>query len=661
MFKQERRDAFTGAVGSALDFGSDWAVLSFAAWTLIAYAGMLTGAAATLLVTLWLLAVPLAGAGLAAARRRSDSPPEDSAESRPDTTPLYAGLAAASIASGLLGATLIALGRRVAWPVAWVPAAIAVALAVALGCLHRGSARDAARLAHRGLAHVIVAVTGVAFAAISLLIKNTDADDAFYVNRATATAQLNRIPVKDVLFTDERVAPISGAGLPVDTLHPLQGAVGRVAGIHAASVAYLVTPPVAAFLATWTLWRLVRAWTPRWAPASFALACVYWLWSAELHMNPGSFFLGRIWQGKVIFVAWLIPATYVLLTRWIGRQDRVTAVLLLAAAIAGIGLTASASFVAPLVFATGGLVLLCRRKWRALALLVVAAAIPFAIGFGATRHYPVVHGFAGALHGDHWFVRSIFGVGVVAAVGIAAVLLGPWLARAGAPANIATGVAVVAVVLLAPGALAVLSDASDLTDTLRRTLWVVPIPPLVGLLAAVRWRGMPAVVPALTAAGLLLAFGQPLWESERGGSYWTSRPIWKTNTARTGEARAILQRYHDPGAILAKESVMLAIAIETAQPKTVNPRTYYARLLPEPRRRLRQRLLLTRFARTGEGGPPARVRQALSDLGVGLICVDADIADSVRAMGLDAAFHPSFRVGGLLCLRRGAVTRDRSG
>jgi hypothetical protein len=504
-------------------------------------------------------------------------------------------------------------------------------------------------------------VTGVAFAAMSLLIKNTDADDAFYVNRATATAQLNRIPVKDVLFTDERVAPISGAGLPVDTLHPLQGAVGRLVGIHAASVAYLVTPPVAAFLATWTLWRLVRAWTPRWAPASFALACVYWLWSAELHMNPGSFFLGRIWQGKVIFVAWLIPATYVLLTRWIGRQDGVTAVLLLAAAIAGIGLTASASFVAPLVFATGGLVLLCRRNWRALALLLVAAAIPFAIGFAVTRHYPVVHGFAGGLHGEHWFVRSIFGVGVVAAVGIAAVFVGPWLARAGASANIATGVAVVAVVLLAPGALAVLSDASDLTDTLRRTLWVVPIPPLVGLLAAVRWRGVPAVVPALTAAGLLVAFGQPLWESERGGSYWTSRPIWKTNSARTGEARAILQRYHDPGAILAQEPVMLAIAIETAQPKAVNPRTYYARLLPEPRRRLRQRLLLTRFADTGEGGPPARVRQALSDLGVGLICVDADIADRVRAIGLDAAFHPSFRVAGQLCLRRGAVTRQRSG
>jgi hypothetical protein len=105
---------------------------------------------------------------------------------------------------------------------------------------------------------------------------------------------------------------------------------------------------------------------------------------------------------------------------------------------------------------------------------------------------------------------------------------------------------------------------------------------------------------------------------------------------------------------------MLAIAIETARPKTVNPRTYYARLLPEPRRRLRQRLLLTRFAETGEPGPPGRVMEALSDLGVGLICVDAGIADRVRGIGLDAAFHPSFHIGGLLCLRRGAVTRRRA-
>jgi hypothetical protein len=89
----------------------------------------------------------------------------------------------------------------------------------------------------------------------------------------------------------------------------------------------------------------------------------------------------------------------------------------------------------------------------------------------------------------------------------------------------------------------------------------------------------------------------------------------------------------------------------------VNPRTHYARLLPEPRARLRQRLLLTRFAETGEPGPPGRVMQSLADLRVGLICVNAGIEGSVRAIGLDAAFHPSFHVGRLLCLRRGAVTR----
>jgi hypothetical protein len=48
---------------------------------------------------------------------------------------------------------------------------------------------------------------------------------------------------------------------------------------------------------------------------------------------------------------------------------------------------------------------------------------------------------------------------------------------------------------------------------------------------------------------------------------------------------------------------MMAIAIQTAEPKAVNPRSYYAPLLPEPRRRVRQRLLLTRFAETGDPGP----------------------------------------------------------
>src|SRR4051794_33407955 len=84
-----------GRVGTAFDVGSDWAVASFAVWTLIAYAGMVTGAAATLLVTVWLVTVPLTGAALAVARRRYGPPQDHVAAPRHDAAPSYSWLAAA--------------------------------------------------------------------------------------------------------------------------------------------------------------------------------------------------------------------------------------------------------------------------------------------------------------------------------------------------------------------------------------------------------------------------------------------------------------------------------------------------------------------------------------------------------------------------------------
>jgi hypothetical protein len=326
-------------LGSALDRASDGAVLWFAVWTLIAYVGMLTGAAVTLLVWLWLATLPLVVAALWFLRPAIPS----RAEPRPRTSPKRV-LMVVSLAGGVLFAVLLALGDHVSWPLVWAPAAVSVAAAVVAGRLKTPDEEDAPTGL---LADLTAAAFAFAFAVMSLFIYNPNADDAFYVNRASATAQLDHIPIKDVLFTHEQVPPISGSGLPVDTIHALQGAVARVIGVEAPSVVYLVTPPIASFLATWALWRLLRAWAPRFALLCFGLGCVYWIWSATTDLAHGSFFVSRIWQGKVIFVAWMVPTLYVLLTHWVRRTDARAAVLLLAAALGSIGLTTSATCVAP--------------------------------------------------------------------------------------------------------------------------------------------------------------------------------------------------------------------------------------------------------------------------------------------------------------------------
>jgi len=497
----------------------------------------------------------------------------------------------------------------------------------------------------------------VGLGVLSLFVSRLSADDVFYVNRATAVAELNRIPVKDVLITNEQVAPASGVGLPVDSFSALQGAVGRLLDLHAASVAYYLAPVLFTFLATWALWRLVRSWAPRWAPACFVIAVAFLLLSAQDYLTPGSFFLERMWQGKVIFVAWLVPTLYAYFTRWLYARRWDTAVLLLAAGVAAIGLTGSASFAAPLVFATLALPLLARRDWRGLPILIAAAAVPFLVGLFATRLYPLADALGGGEKSERYYFHSLFGSGLVATIGALALVSAPWLARRGTPRALASAIATVTLVLVAPGLLAMLQDVTGLTGSLRRTLWLVPLPALVGLLASIPVPARPRLraaraLPAVLLLVLLALYGNPLWDSLTGRvSHLTSSPAWKTKQEPLVAARRILARYGGERAILADSRIMAAIAISTVAPKAVNPRYWYVSLTGESERRKALRLELTRLV---QGQKPAAtgewVRSALHELDVGLICVDENRERVLELIRNAASYEPAFRTSDRLCL-----------
>jgi MFS family permease len=656
-------------LGRALDFVSDLGVLAFAVWTLIAYVGMATQAKATLLVAVWLATVPLLGVILVALASRAHgamaSEPTHRPHPRAAGSQTTIGLSIAGVAAGLVSAILAATVAHAVWVLVWAGAVTAVAVAVIRGRWRSEESRDL-EPTPAWPAHAFAACVGLSFAVMSLFVNRPNGDDTFYVNRATGTAQLNRIPVRDIIFTDERINPISGAGLPVDSFSALEGAVGRFVGIHGASVAYYVIPPLVTFFATWALWRLLRAWAPSSVVLCFALGCVYWAFSAQSALTPGSYFLNRIWQGKVVLVAWLIPTAYVLLTRWLSRRDARTAVLLLAVGVSAIGLTGSGTFVAPLVFGTAMVALAARRDWRGFPVLLAAAAFPFLVGFIATQMYSVKL-LSDKELSNAWYFHQVFGVGVLAAVSLVGLWAGPWLARSGPPARLTTGISVVALLLLAPALLPTLNDVTQLTSILRRTLWIVPLPALVGLLGAVsasavlrrlpdapslhRWIATAA--PAALVAALLIPFGQPLWISwKTGGDYWIDRPAWKIGKRPLRKAWSIIRRYEGQEAILAEEPIMHAIGLITVRPKAVNPRGFYARLAPEPRQRTDNRLALTRFV-TGEKPIPSQqeVRRALVDLRVGLICVDDDKALIIREVET-IGYLKAFSVRKMVCLRR---------
>jgi uncharacterized protein DUF6077 len=653
----------------SLDFVSDLGVLAFAVWTLIAYVGMATQAKATLLVAIWLATVPILGAILVALARRPQgaTASEPTHQSQPGVarTQATTRLGLACLAAGLVAAIFAATVANAVWPLVWAGAVAAVAVPLVRGGL-RSEGSSAPGPAPAWPAHVFAALVGLGFGAMSLFLNRPNGDDTFYVNRAVGTAQLNRIPVRDIIFTDERIGPISGAGLPVDSFSALEGAVGRFVGIHGASVAYYVVPPLMTFFATWALWRLVRAWAPRSVVLCFALGCVYWIFSAQSALTAGSYFLNRMWQGKVILVAWLVPTAYVLLTRWLAGRDSRTAVLLLAVGVSGIGMTASATFVVPLLFGTAMLTLVARRDWRGFPVLLAASAFPFLVGFIATQMYSV------KLLGDRelsnaWYFHEIFGAGALGAVSLIALWAAPWLARRGPAARLTTAIALVALLLLTPALLPALNELTHLTSILRRTLWIVPLPALVGLLGAVPvaavlrrvpdarslQRRIATAAPAVVVAALLVGLGHPLWISWRKDEpLWVAQPAWKVHERPLRKAWAILRHYDEPDPILAEEPIMHAIGIITIRPKGVNARGFYALLAPEPRQRTRDRLALTRWVTGEEPTPPReRIERALIELRVRLVCVDARkplIAREVEGLG----YREAFEARNVVCLER---------
>ena len=644
----------------ALDFTSDCAVVWFAVWTLAAYVGMLTGARVTLLVALWVTGALIATAALVLLRGRAlaalnDEPSPAGEPRRFRSTGRLAGL---GVVSGLTAAVLAAASPSVPWVLPAFAALLSAACLVLAGRfrLPRTATRGAATLGREG--DFIAFGVALCFAALSLVLRFGNADDVFYVNRATAVAQLNRIPVLDVIFTHEEAARGGGAGLPLDSYSALQGAVAHVLGVQAPSVAYYVVPPVATFLAVWSLWRLLRSWAPQRVLLCFGLGSVFWIWSAEAQLSSGSYFLTRIWQGKVAFVAWLVPTIYLYLTRWLEGREGGTAALLVATGVSAIGMTGSATFAAPLVFLTAVLAILACGDWPRLWAPLVAGAIPLGIGLGVLSRFPLSETVGkGRMPDNAWFYHELFGFGFVCVVAGAGIWLAPWLARAGPPARLASGIAVVVALLLAPGALVLLHDISGLTETLRRTLWLVPTPALVGLLASAPLpsrfgRIVPIGATALVAC-LLIAFGNPLLRSRAGRVVWQFPPAWKANPERLATARDILDRYDGSGPILVRKGVMGEIAILTSEPKAVNPRSLYLIRTRQPRWLTTARLKLTAFVMKDRLPSETVVRKALGDLQVGLVCLEEDDPEfRARVSVIAPMFRQSFETHGYSCFER---------
>lgn len=566
-------------VPSLLDRLAVVAVMSFAAWTALYHLALLTPVDGPVLWWTW-LALSVAGttAALVGAGRRNDG----------------ASRARASAAAGVrtLGDHAIAVG-------------VATGSAVLASCLVR-----------------------------------PDLDDAAYTVRSTWIGERGLVDVGDVIFSDGAWPGLPSQTPYIASVEALAGMTAHVLGVSAGSLVYRLVVPVAAFSAVWALWSLIRAWRVRWPIVALVLAMVVVVWGGPLNASWGNLHLGRIWQGKVMLLAVLVPLAYAWLADAVRApaEDRRRHVLrVVALGVAAVGLSPAGVFVLPGVLAVAATAAALVRRWRIGLVL-----------FGAGAAYPLLGGVATLLaastasSGEVSAAAALnpwsrtLGDGVPAAVVVvaAAVGLAGFAGRRIGAARSPVGRATAATAVVA-GLLIALPATGDLlvllmgTESIAwRAVWVVPVPALVGMLPGA-FAGAAAERRALTAVVVgtaLVAAGTPLWSSSNNAQL--GRPgSWKIAPADLDVARWIVAR-DAGGRYLAGSEVVAAVGTITAALSPVGTRPGYVTAYEGlPGTQADERWALQMWAEGAAGDPElALVPQALERLDVRVVCGPVEMA-----------------------------------
>jgi hypothetical protein len=671
-----REPPATFSLAAAVDGLTEFAVVAFASWTLLYDIGAMARLGTSLLLLLWAACLVVIAVGLVRLHRApgaATAEPVLSAGWLTAVTRWRRHLGVASVLFGIAAGLAVGLHRAgLPWAWTWVLGMLAVAATMTWLLLPDGAASPAAGRpvgaalpdsapaggqAQRG--SLLALGTAVAAAIFSLYIVRPDGDDAYFVSRAVWTAQHGRIPLKDVIFTNQAVNQIPSES-PLSSVEVLIGALARLFGVSAASFTYYIALPVFTFFAVWAVWLLIRRWAPGRYVLCFAVAMVYLAWSGTSGASFGSFHLVRMWQGKAAFVSVLVPLLYAYLTQWAEHRSRHNLLLVVAAGIAAAGLTSSAALVVPLIAAAVAVPLLLARQIAAALGVLAGAAYPVLVGLVMAALFPV-H-FPAPPFAAQTVWAWVLLTGVPGAIGGVALWTAPRLARRGVPALITSGVAGVVTVLMIPGVLKVIGDTTGANAVLWRTMWVVPAPAVVGVLAAVRLPPLgrlradarwTAAIPAVAVCATMLVAGLPVWSPQNVVHAFIARhPSWKYDPLSLSLARKALRADHHSGDLLSTARVMSAIPLVTSEIQAVNARSHYLALLPASSQFIADRLLLTRLA--GEQAPmpsEAAVRGALARVQVGYACVWRGNTVGLQLLE-QAGFAPATHFGTFQCLQR---------
>lgn len=520
-------------------------------------------------------------------------------------------------------------------------------------------------------AHLVALAASLGVGVLSLFVFKSDADDAYYVNRAAWVAEHGTPALRDTMFGPGTFPNSFGGGLPTPSIEALQGVLASMLGVEAGTVVYLVYTPVLAAAFVWVTWRLVRAWAPRRHLPVLLVAMLFVLASGASII--GNYSIGRIWQGKVTACAVLLPLVWTYLSRAANGWSRSTTTLLLASGVVFVGLTTSSALLMPVVV---GAALLAALALRSRSLLV--GAVAFAVGpllngivqlFGPAAIGNQTNGLTSA---DQVFAIA-FGPGTaMVALAILATALAPWTVRR--PAAVLAGAAGIATMAtFLPGTIGLADALTGAGPVVWRLAIVAPTGVFVGLLVAAPGPALAERLPAslpttlrrLAPAGSAAAIGvlvvtvavsagHWLW-STQAGARLTTRPTWKVDPVALADVRAARAIDVPPGLWLMPPQQMQDLSISTTREHAVVPRIFYLDTLDAPAQEVADRHVLFALASRHHVPPPVvpNVRAALDRLDVALACVPAQARGAVdvleRAVGEDLR-----QIGSMRCHVRGS-------
>ncbi len=619
------------------DRAVDLAVVVLATWTLVYHGCLLLRVSVPWAVSAEVGALVLGAVVVRHRRyRRSHGRPRD--EPAIDTIDTTRALAQARAQTALIGTTVVAAAIAAVvvaagwvWPVAAAGWLVAAGTGTAWAALRlRAPGRTApARPSGRGAAWTALA-WATALALLSVVTLAPNPDDLYYVNLSQWIAEHGTFPLRDTIFSD-LVFPMS-SWPPMASYDALTGALAYLAGVNAASVVYLVVPPLATFLSVLALSRLLRAWRVAALPVALSLALVFLLFDGgDGYAAPGTLFLTRIWQGKVILLCLLVPVLLVYALRFAARPSRANAGWLAAGGVAAVGLSTTAMFLVPLLALGGAAPLLVRRRGRAAlggfaamaAYPLAAAAVTLAVGGRSADMFELRRLYR---FDPSWFGPEILRDGLLGLVVVVAVLGGAVLVPQ-RDARVTTGVLVFLTgVTFVPGVTELSGDLVGLGPTLWRVSWVATIAALVGVLGA-RLATMPTSRPlrglSAAALALVIAFaGVPIWSAANGVDL-ELRPHWQHGPESVRTAELLIDHARPGDLVLAPDDLSITVDVLTTRVKTVAPRAYFMDYLrDDPRFHFPARLALVTFAdELPVRGYAARVARALDVLDVDHVCL----------------------------------------